>query len=243
MAEETPQQHTLDTLLIATKKEADEESGLDRFEDLKITDAETYRALDSDTFKFLKEQLPLTAALPKPPVLGEYQFLLSAGGHNLKDLFEDNWNTASLAYAASAEAFTSLSEYLEGEDIDKESNPVQELIRAVRIALLTSQHTLARTRDFYRYLAKRTANKTVAKPGQNRTSVIQEADAKQISTAIETKTKLQRLTQPKTRGRERGRGRQNRYWRPRNQRWGFSGRGRRGGRLTPQQPTQTSKQN
>ena len=122
MEQSDPKPSTLDTLISTTKIEAENEAGLEKYEDLRIKSAEEYKAIDSQLFKYLKESLPLTAVLPRPPTLGEYQFLIKNGGNNLKELFEDNWNTATLNYSAAVEAFTTLSDHLESSDVKEEDS-------------------------------------------------------------------------------------------------------------------------
>lgn len=215
------EQSTLDTLIKNTEKEAEDSSGLTRYEDLLVRSPTGYKSLPLQSLNHLREQLPLYAALPKPPTLGEFNFLLGKKGNDLRELFEDNWKASTLSYAACAEVFTALAELTRDDSEEKHlSEEAKKLLTsAATKALLSANNSLARSREYYQYLAVKAANRDATKPGSNREKLIAESNAKEICQVLDTKSKLKRLTQPT---RPRGRGRyQNRYWRSRG------GRGRR----------------
>ena len=214
---------TLDALIKNTEKEAEDSSGLTRCEDLLVRSPTDYKQLPLQSLNHLKEQLPLCAALPRPPTLGEFNFLLGKKGNDLRELFEDDWKASTLTHAACAEVFTVLAE-LSTEDNNDERQQLseeaqQQLTSAATKALPSASNSLARSREHCQCLAVKAANEDAPKPGSNREKLIAEPNAKGICQVLDTKSKLKRLTQtPKLRGRGRC---QNRYWRNRG------GRGRR----------------
>lgn len=209
----------LDTLLKTTQGEADTASGLSKYHSLLVKSPAEYKALDPQTFRYLKDQLPLLQGLPSAPKLAEYNFLLSKAASPLRELFEDTWNAASLAYAAAAETFLTTAQLADTPEL-KDSEEYQSLSKAARQGLLTASNTLARLLAQYRYLLERRALKSAAtKPGNERESVFDEEDAKRLSTAIKTRNELQKLSQPRRRdkfyqrGNRYGRGNRNQHWR------------------------------
>ena len=241
LQQEQQEPSVLETLATAAKEDAKEFHGLSVYEGLLVSKPSDYQALSPEIFKFLKEDLSLASHLPKAPSLGECSFLLSKKANLATELFNDTWASASLNYAATAETYCHLAELVEAGTLEADA----QAVKAAGQALLTCSNVLARSLQFYKHLVKKQATKDAQKPGAQREQVLTEADAKALSTALETKAKLERLSKPSRggrggRGRGRG-GRGNRYWR-RNRRNGGGGRGRGQGQPSQQQPQRPGQQ-
>lgn len=237
--EQEEQKSILTDLAKLATTEAHQEAGLEKYESLLVKNANDYHELSPAAFRHLRTKLPLTEHLPKPPSLHEYSFLLSRRNQIVTEQFQDHWTAATLAYSAAAENFTQLADLVAEETIP-ESHP---LISSSRTALLAASNVLARALSFYRYLCQKQVARNIRKPGNEKTDVITQSDAKQISQAVETQSKLRLLTQPRGRGRRgRGRGRRSR-WHPRRNRGDYyRGQPRNdpnGGRPGPPPPPRT----
>ena len=211
----SPEPSVLNTLTETAHADAKEFNGLGVYEGLLVEKPSDYQALPADIFKFLKENLALAAHLPKAPSLGEHSFLLSRKANLATELFNDTWTSATLNCAACAEVYTFLAELVEAGTLEADSNAV----KTAGQALLTSSNVLGRSLQFYKHLVKKQATKVAQKPGSEREQVLTEADAKAVATALETKAKLERLSNPSRggrRGRGRARGRRNRHHRRRH---------------------------
>ena len=224
----TPANDLLQQLATAETLTQHNNSGLDEFEGLHIESATDYIALKTSAHKTLKEELKLATALPGPPSLGELQFLIKHGASDIKELFEDTWNSATLAYAAAAQVCVDLSRLLEAGDIPEDD----DIFTNVRRLLLTTSNVPARSLLTYKYIARKQANKQAVKPGSERDRVLTTQEAKDLNTTLETAAKLKKKTNPFTRAPQRrcqsrwSRFPGTNYTRGRRGR----GRGRRGGR-------------
>ena len=203
--------NVLETLTLNATAAAEEYNGLEVYKGLRVKQASDYKALSPEIFKFLKESFALFPHLPRAPTAGEHGFLLTKKANLATELFNDTWTSATLNYAAAAEVYTYVAALVEEGKLDGDS----ELIKASGGALLASSNVLARSAQFYKHLIKKQANKDAPKPGTERQPILTEADAKGIATALETRQKLERLTNRgrggrPSRGRGRGRGRRNR---------------------------------
>ena len=178
-------------------------------------------------FSSFKEDLPLFKDLPKAPTLGSLSFLVKQGSSDIRELFEDNWTTSCLTYAAAVEVYSRIAE-LQKEELFDEDDP---LFAAVRRLILCAANSPARSLQFYRYLAEKRALRATPRPGTQRQEIISQEEAKSLNAKIDTAKKLSRST-----GSQRGqRGRRGRgfgtYFGPRNPffHYGYQG-GYRGGR-------------
>ena len=182
-----------ETLLREEQTDLLQTRGLERYKELLIG-SKGFQALPPDTFKALKEQLPLLPHLPKPATLGAHSFLLNKkGGTLIKDQYEDAHNAAMFTYAAAAEVFLETSELIAAGSLDRNS----KLALAVRRLLLSAGNGPARALEFYRYTAKKTAIKSEARPGQAKTQVLSADEVKDLNTTLDATRKLERLTRPK----------------------------------------------
>ena len=200
--------NVLETLSLNATAAAEEFNGLEVHQGLRVKQASDYKALSPEIFKFLKESFALFPHLPKAPTAGECGFLLTKKANLVTELFNDTWTSATLNYAAAAEVYTCVAALLKEGKLDEDS----ELIKASGGALLASSNVLARSVQFYKHLIKKQANKDAPRPGTERQPILTEVDAKGIATALETRQKLERLTNRGrggrfSRGRGRGRGR------------------------------------
>ena len=204
-------------------QEADEEAGLQKCESLHIKSADDHLQLSIEAFRHMKSKSPLAERLPKTPSLHECAFLLPKRSKMSSEQFQDHWTASTLAYAAAAENFTEVAD-LVSTDAIPEDHPV---VLAARRTLLTSSNVLARALSFHRHLCQRQISEDMRKPGTDKTDVMTQADAKKLSQAIETRSKLRALAHPRGRGsRGRGRGKWRGNWRgrPRNRNPHFQNR-------------------
>ena len=183
----------LTELLKSEKQSHQEKSGLLEYTGLLIEEPRQYQALPPDLYKSLTQELKIHASLPRAPTLGEYSFLLSKKGSEIKELFEDVWATASLNYSAACEVYVQLVKATKDGKLE-ETDPIFEVARR---SLLCASNVPARALQVYKYLAKRQAVKTVQKPGNNRSLILSEEEAKSFNTSIDTAAKLQKRTHPK----------------------------------------------
>ena len=91
----------------------DDSQGLAKFEGFRVHKASEFTALDSRSYKAIKEALPLFPDLPKAPSLGALSFLLKQGSKDIREQFEDHWTTSCLTYAAACQVHVLLSEAVE----------------------------------------------------------------------------------------------------------------------------------
>ena len=230
---ENEESSLLDALKKDLNKAINDKAGLSEFEPVFIKSADKYQLLSTKEFAHLKESLRLFSFLPKPPAIAEYSFLLSKKGGNLiREAFEDNWQAASLNYAAVAENTISVLKAVKVGEIKSDS----PIVKASTNALLTAHNVLARSIQQYKHLARKQANKESQRPGTERTRIISEEEARALQSEIDTKQKLERTLKPKPFGRGFGhRGNRNkkkwwnrRYQGPRNSdRGGTTGSGSR----------------
>ena len=93
-------------LIALTVQQSEENTGVDRYSDLRIKEAKDFRPIPTEVFTFLKDQYPLFSTLPKPPSIGTSESLTKRMSHrDLRDLFADNWTSANLNYSVAAEVF------------------------------------------------------------------------------------------------------------------------------------------
>ena len=231
------QQSFIQQLREREKKTREEASGLSAFESLRVKNASEFQPLGPDLYRSYKEELPLLQDLPKAPALGSFNFLLPKQASGLKDLYEDNWNSSLLTYAAVSDLYLRILQLVEEKKITSDSEVVQSATRA----LLCASNQPARNLQQYRYQATRRVNKHALKPGTERDTVINEEDAKSLQTAVDTASKLEKLTRKSSRPKAFGSriqyyGREHRYsdytqYNRGNYRGRRGGRGRgRGGR-------------
>ena len=171
----------------ATREEA---SGLSQFSELRIKTASDFQAIGPELYKAYKDELPLLADLPKAPTLGSLGFLLPKNATGIKEIFEDNWNSSLLSYAANADLFLQLAQRIEDGKEDANS----DLVKAATRALLCAANQPARNLEQYKYQAQRRVDKHAQKPGSTRDTVITEDEAKALHTTLETASKIERLS-------------------------------------------------
>ena len=130
----------LDTLQTELILDIEKAAGLGSLKETLVSKPTDYKLLTTAQFKHLRDQLKLHPFLPKPPALAEYAFLLQKkGGALLKEQFEDQWQAATLNYAAAAAVFTHLV-----EAANEQENAPNPPLQAAATNLLTASNVLAR---------------------------------------------------------------------------------------------------
>lgn len=202
----------LSELAALTTREAEDEAGLLRYEDLRVKSPSDYQELSVENFRHLRAKLPLAEHLPKAPALHEYSFLLNNRSQIVTDQFHDSWSAGTLAYSAAAENFLAVTDLIEKGLIDND----HPLLTTARHSLLAASNVLARALSFYKYLCQKQIAKNLRKPNSDKAGIISQADAKQLTQSVETQSKLRQLAFSGNRGRG---GRGNRWnkrpWRQR----------------------------
>ena len=194
---DTPSPDTPQSLLHTSQQnlqlDIEEKAGLGTLKEILVTKPSDYRLLKPNEFKHLKEKLSLFPFLPKAPALAEFAFLLQKkGGPLLKEQFEDQWQAATLNYAAAAEVFTALAELAEDQKAD-----IATALQAASTNLLTASNVFARALSTYKSIAIRQANRSAQRPGQERETILSTEDAKAIQASLDTEAKLQKTVNPK----------------------------------------------
>ena len=245
MAEEQETTNSaLQSLLQLDSEEAEANSGLTKYKGLRCKKATDYHLLPSADYKRIREQLDLAKEIPPPPTNAAHSFLLANNKTaDLRHQFEANWNATATTHAAVTQLFQRITELISNEDIKDEQIKLD-----ARRALLLSANATAHSLETYRYLVKKQAIPNAQKPGNNKDSVLTNTDIHDITSTLETKAKIQRLTKPNRqytkffkrtsyrnnyRGQQRGRGYQSRG----AHRFRGRGRGRYPIQSQPQQQT------
>ena len=204
------------SLLDALKKDLNEDmndkAGSSEFEPVFVKSADEHQLSSTKEFAHLKESLRLFSFSPKPPAMAEHGFPLSKKGGNLiREAFEDDWQAASLNYAAVAENATSVLKAVKVGEIESDS----PIVKASTNALLTAHDVLARSMQQCKHLARKQANKESQRPGTERTRIASEEEARALQSEIDTKQKLERTLKPKPFGRgfgHRGNRNEKKWW-------------------------------
>ena len=173
---------------------AEAASGLSAYAEFRVDSAEDFNELPPDLYKQFREELKLYKTLPRPPTLGSLSFLLPKGGSLLKELFEDNWSSTCLTYAAVAELLKEISDRLNAKELKANDN----IVLLARKALLTASNAPKRSLSYYKYLAQRSAIRTAQKPGIKKGEVLSATETKQIQTTLDTASKLRKAIHTNT---------------------------------------------
>ena len=151
----------------------------------------------------MKDEFVIYKDLPRAPTLGSLGFLIKKGAADLREQFEDHWQTSCLSYAAAAAIYVRVAELLEEKKIDEDD----EITTLARRLILCTSNAPARSLQIYRYIAEKQAVKSTPKPGTAREEIISGEEAKSLNAKIDTAKKLEKNSKPANRrGRRGGRG-------------------------------------
>ena len=176
---------------------------------LIVKKASDFRALTADEFKRFKDDSTIAAHLPKAPTPGAHDFLLPKSSADIRLQFEDAWTASSATYAAAAELFISIKHILQAQDIDIKEDTRETLQKQARRLLLLASNAPARHLSIFKYILKKTAVKSAQKPGSTREQALDEQEIKELSSTLDTISKLKRHLPGRGRrpqGRRPGRG-------------------------------------